>query len=174
MRILAIDPGFAAMGVGVIESLKGRLLLIHSATVRTLPGKSSDESRLDSLGKAILAAIVSFEPEAMGYENQAGVEVGAQLGRGRLKSSASSRRVHEVSGMIRAFALAFELPCYCIAPISAKCALLGKGGGHAPKSQIKRAVQRLFGVKSCSEHAADALAIGMGSLKAHREAKLRM
>lgn len=172
---LGIDPGFAFLGLGVLEVTNSSTRVLHHETFTT---SAKDESlgRLDAIADRLLDAIDDYAPQLVAYENQAGVEVGMQLMREKEGNAGgtnySSRRVHEVSGIIRGAARAFELPCYCLAPSTIKVALLGKGGGHAPKDRLKQGVRRMLGVVGCSEHAADALAIAIGGVQAHRRVQL--
>ena len=171
---LGIDPGFAFLGLGVVEvSSSSTRVLLHETF--TTSAHDDTPARLDAIADRILDAIDDDTPTIIAYENQAGVEVGMQLLRekeGKGGTNYSSRRVHEVSGIIRCAARSAELPCYCLAPSTIKVALLGKGGGHAKKDQLKTAVRRMLGVAGCSEHAADALAIAIGGVQAHRRAQV--
>jgi crossover junction endodeoxyribonuclease RuvC len=171
---LGVDPGFANLGLGVLEVTNASTRVLLHETFTTSP-KHDTPARLNAIADRLLDAIDDYAPALLAYENQAGVEVGMQLMRekeGTAGTNYSSRRVHEVSGIIRCAARAFELPCYCLAPSTIKVALLGKGGGHAPKARLKLGVRRMLGVVGCSEHAADALAIAIGGVQAHRRVQL--
>lgn len=170
---LGIDPGFANLGIGVVEVTSSSTRVLHHETFTTSP-KDETGARLNAIADRLLDAIDDYAPALLAYENQAGVEVGMQLMREKegAGTNYSSRRVHEVSGIIRCAARAFELPCYCLAPSTIKVALLGKGGGHAPKARLKLGVRRMLGIAGCSEHAADALAIAVGGVQAHRRVQL--
>jgi Holliday junction resolvasome RuvABC endonuclease subunit len=126
--------------------------------------------RMDLICDRVLELLELHKPEVMGYENQAGVEAGkAKLmleDPTKVHSNASSRRVHEVVGALRCAARIHRLPCYEVAPATVKVSLLGKGGGRGSKAQVKQAVSRMLGV-SCSEHAADALAVAVATGRRH-------
>jgi crossover junction endodeoxyribonuclease RuvC len=174
--VLGIDPGFAFLGLGVLEVTNNSSRAVFTETFKTTGKRDgSDEARLNLIADRILDMIDDYKPAIIGYENQAGAEVGMQRrareGEDDVGTNYSSRRVHEVSGSIRCAARLFELPCYCLAPSTIKVAVLGKGGGHAKKDRVKLAVQRMFGV-AASEHAADAIAIAVGAVQAHRRAQL--
>ena len=171
MIIIGIDPGFAFLGVGVIELLPTSTRVVHHETFATR-SKDDDTDRLDTIAEHVLDLLEQFEPCALGYENQAGVEVAAHrpLSDGTPRdvwTSAASRRVHEVSGIIRCAARCYNLPVYCLAPNTVKVAILGKGGGRKKKAVVKDRVRAIFGIV-CSEHAADALAIAIGTGVRHR------
>jgi len=168
--IVGIDPGYAFLGIGVIELLPLSTRVVHHETFTTRP-KDDDADRLDAIAEHVLDVLEQFEPDALGYENQAGVEVAAnrrRIGEEIVGSNASSRRVHEVSGIIRCAARCFDLPVYCLAPNTVKVAILGKGGARKKKAAVKDRVRTIFGVTGCSEHAADALAIAIGTGVRHR------
>ncbi len=161
---LGVDPGFRNLGAGIVrfEALSTRV--IHSETARTDTSKSHDE-RIDFFVDRLCELIETHEPRVLGYENQAGVEVAMQReGEG---TNFSSRKVHEVTGAIRAVARFYALPCYCIAVSTVKVALLGKGGGGASKEQMRLGVKRFFGIEG-SEHAADAIACAVAAARRYR------
>ena len=174
MISVGFDPGFAFLGCGVIESTASTTRVLHHETFKTT-SKESAEARLDAIADYIGDILEQFKPHVIGYENQAGVEVGMQRMRekepDKAGSNYSSRRVHEVSGIIRCGARFYNLPCYCLAPNTIKLAVLGKGGGRAKKQRMKDAVRTFFQVVA-SEHAADAIAVGIGAMRAHRHAML--
>jgi crossover junction endodeoxyribonuclease RuvC len=175
MIIVGVDPGYAFMGVGVIELQPSSTRVLHHSTFATL-AKDEDATRLDAIAEHLLDLLEHYEVDALGYENQAIVEAGKHRIRRQLQeaggadadSNFSSSRVHEVAGIIRCAARCFDVPCYCLAPSSVKVAVLGKGGGRAKKGAVKARVRAIFGVERLSEHAADALAIALGTSVRHR------
>jgi crossover junction endodeoxyribonuclease RuvC len=170
--IIGIDPGFAFVGVGVIELLPTSTRVIHHETFASR-SKDEDTCRLDGIAEHLLDLLEQHEPDALGYENQAWVDHAVRKGDLKhdgeeVKVNASSRRVHEVSGIIRCAARCFDIPVYCLASSTMKVAILGKGGSRQRgKQPVKDRVRMLFGVK-CSEHAADAIAIAIGTGVRHR------
>jgi crossover junction endodeoxyribonuclease RuvC len=170
--IIGIDPGYAFLGVGVIELLPTSTRIVHHETFTTA-ARDEDTDRLDAIAEHVLDLLDQYDPAALGYENQAGVEVAASRRQvvgadGKIVgSNASSRRVHEVSGIIRCAARCYRLPVYCLAPNTVKVAVLGKGGGRKKKQAVKDRVRLIFGAV-CSEHAADAVAIAIGTGVRHR------
>ena len=166
MIVLGVDPGFAFLGLAVVELKATSTRLLLHETFSTSPDQD-DAVRLDTISDHLLDVIEDHaDIEAVGYEDQAGVI--ACLAQGGKGISAPARRVLEVSGMIRCAARCYDLPVYAMAPTSVKVALLGKGGGHADKARMKRAVQKMFGLSRCSEHSADAIAIAVGAAVRHR------
>jgi crossover junction endodeoxyribonuclease RuvC len=166
--VMGIDPGLAFLGLAVLEAsptARPRVLLLE--TVASTPKDGTDEERLDAIANRILDAIDKYTPAAIAYENQSGVTAGKERGGSGARSTSSSRRVHEVTGIARCAARLFELPCYVLAPSSVKLAVLGRGGGNASKARVKDAVRMLYGVPRCSEHAADAVAVAVAAARLH-------
>lgn len=170
--VLGIDPGFAFVGLAVVEMTASRARVLFAETFKTSRASGADEDRLDAIFDRLLDVIDDRGPAVVGYENQAGVEAGkakriledpSAVG----EINASSRRVHEVTGAIRCAARVYGLPCYAVAPSSVKLALLGKGGGRASKSAVKAAVARYLGGVGLSEHAADGAAVAVATSRRH-------
>ena len=165
MVIVGVDPGFAHLGLAVLELKPTSTRVLHHATFQTR-STDDDGDRLDSIAERLLDLFEEYDPEAVGYENQAGVLVGKS--ERDQPVTFASMRVHEVAGIIRCAARAFDLPVYVLAPSSVKVAVLGKGGGRAKKGVVKDRVRRLFHLGACSEHVADAVAIAVGTGVRHR------
>jgi crossover junction endodeoxyribonuclease RuvC len=165
--VIGIDPGMAFLGLAVLEVKLQSRRLLRLETFASTPKDGTDEERLDRIADRILDAIDTFKPDAIAYENQSGVTAGKEQDGEGARSTASSRRVHEVTGIARCAARLFELPCYVLAPSSVKLAVLGRGGGRASKARVKDAVRTCFGVPRCSEHAADAVAVAVAAARQH-------
>ena len=171
MIYLGWDPGLRFLGWGVLDLGPSSSRALGHGVL----GEASDRpwnDRLDELAGGIDEIMNRFLPDVVAYEDQAGVEVAMQRdGEG---TNYSSRRLHEVCGMIRfaaRAALSEPVPCYCAQPRSVKVALLGSGHGSAEKSQVQRAVRMLFGVQT-NQHACDALAVAVCGSRMHRRAVL--
>jgi crossover junction endodeoxyribonuclease RuvC len=172
MIALGIDPGFANLGLGVLEVTASSSRCLHHETFKTSP-KDTDDHRLERIADRIFDTIDEYKPALLGFEDQAGVE--AAIHRDDSEgTNYSSRRVHEVVGIVRAAARFYALPLYRSAPSTVKVAVLGKGGGHAKKARMIEVVSRIFGLHGCSEHGADALAIAVASIRKHRQARAQL
>lgn len=166
--LLGIDPGFAELGIAVLEITPKQRRLLRLETFSSTPRSGTDEQRLDAIADRIIAAVDECKPVAIAYEDQSNVTAAKeQRGKGK-RSTKQSRRVHEVVGIARAVARLFELPCYVLAPSSVKLAVLGRGGGNASKERVKGAVRILLRAPECSSHAADAAAVCVGAASVHR------
>lgn len=164
--VLGIDPGLRFLGLAVLQVTANRSRVLLHETLTSTPDDGSDEERLDVIANRILDAVDNYKPDAIAYENQAGVTAGKERHGSGARSTSSSRRVHEVAGIARCAARLFELPCYVLMPSSIKLAVLGRGGGNASKARVKEAVRTLFGLR-CSEHAADAVATAVAAARLH-------
>jgi Holliday junction resolvasome RuvABC endonuclease subunit len=169
--IFGSDPGFAFLGIGIIELLPTSTRVLHHETFITR-SKDDDHDRLDAIAEHYLDLLDQYDVAALGYENQAGVEVAAHRprtgGEEDVWTNSSSRRVHEVTGIIRCAARCFDLPVYCLAPSTIKVGILGKGGTKQKgKEPVKNRVRSIFGIE-CSEHAGDAIACAITTGVRHR------
>lgn len=152
--VLGIDPGLAHVGVAVARFNLSRTQALYVATIET-PSTASDDERLALIATELWAIAYAHRPEAVAYEDQSGVEVGMQ--RAGTGSNKWSRRVHDVCGMARMIAAALGVPCYAVAPSTAKLAFAGSG--RATKDQMVSVARRVYGLLDVSEHGADALAV---------------
>lgn len=171
MIILGWDPGLATLGFGVLESLPASTRVLDHGDIGE-PADADIGERLNRICIAVDHIMNKYCPDAMGIEAQAGVHTGKD--REGQPTHISLRYVHAVTGILRmagCTALAEPIPIYEPQPSSIKLALLGRGSGHAEKDQIKAGVQRLFGVKRCNSHEADAIAVAVCALKLHRAAE---
>lgn len=165
---IGTDPGFANFGLGVLEVTATSSRVLHHETFKTFP-KDDDDHRLELISDRLLDLIEEFNPAVMGFEDQAGVEVAMQ--RNEEGTNYSSRRVHEVVGIIRCAARFYRLPLYRNAPSTVKVAVMGKGGGRAKKARMIEVVSAIFGLHGCSEHGADAVAVAVCTVRKHRHAR---
>lgn len=174
MRLLGIDPGFAAVGIGVVEFQSSATRVLFHETYRTRT-HDTDEERLDSIADRICDVIEDWRPDAIGYENQATI-FAAKAHRKRESDddqvNFANTRVLEMTGLIRAAARFNAVPCYVLAASTIKVAVLGRGGGRRKKPDVKAAVRTIFRLGNVSEHVADAIAIAVATRGKHREAQL--
>ena len=67
MRILGIDPGYAIVGVGVVDYNNVNFKPVYFTAVTT-PAKTDFSIRLKMIYDSILQIIDNFKPEAMAIE----------------------------------------------------------------------------------------------------------
>ena len=167
MIAIGWDPGTANLGFGVLDLGPSWSRCLAHGNV----GESSDrgiDAQLNALSRKIDQIMNEWTPEVMAYEDQAGVEVAMQ--RDGTGSNYSSRRLHEVTGMLRHAAntaLSEPIPLYVPQPRTIKVAVLGKGHGGADKKAIQRWIDRMFGIQSTS-HGADAIGAAIAAVRYHR------
>lgn len=154
---LAVDPGLSACGVALIEYDAQGTRPIVVCTVR--PFEADAVAKLDEIARRVRGWCMTYRPEWVAYEDQAGVSVRmAALGR----MNQGARRVHEVTGLLRMAATAYEAQCIVIPPMTAK--LVATGSGKAKTDDVKRAVvSQLKVTPRLSEHAADACAVWLAA-----------
>lgn len=155
MRILGIDPGFAACGIAVLEEGRGgqRCRAIVMDTIRTPPGQQL-AARLHTVWRRVGEVVVSSipPPALMAVEAQARAQAGH---RERGTTSDNVMAVREVTGLLRALAWQHGMAFVEIEPATWR-ACLGLPA-RASKAQVKRAVQACLGYQGrLSEHAAEA------------------
>ena len=149
MLILGIDPGFAIVGFGLVESAGGRARLVQCGAITTPAGESLP-ARLLQISNDMDLLLEQFKPEAMAIEelffnNNITTGIGVAQARGVLLLAAERHGV----------------PIYEYTPSQVKQAVVGYGG--ADKRQVMLMTQRLLGMKQIPrpDDAADALAIAI-------------
>lgn len=175
MIVCGWDPGVVYLAYGVIELSPARSRVLDHAVIGDGNTAHTYDERLDVIATNIDRVMNRWCPDAIGYEDQSGVEA-ARRRDGTAEVNFASHWVHDVCGMIRFAArcsLEEPVPCYRATPQSIKVALLGKGNRGADKSAIKSGVRQLFGVQKCSSHEADAIAMAVTTLRKHNLAEAR-
>lgn len=146
MRILGIDPGYAIMGYGVIDSMGGSLKAIDYGVVETTADEPLPE-RLEKLYAGVRQLIDMYHPDCAVFEElffyrntTTAIAVGS--GRGVALLAAQQRGI----------------PLYEYTPMQIKLSVTGNG--HADKTQVQHMIKSLLCLKSIPkpDDAADALA----------------
>lgn len=151
MRILAIDPGYARLGIAVVEGNPSRPTLVMSGCV--LPEKGAREDRLARVSGTITAAIREYAPDALAIETIFfSINKKTAIG------------VAEARGAVLAAAGAASLPVIERSPQQVKLAVTGHGG--ADKSAVARMLPKLIALpeKKRLDDELDAIAIGIAAL----------
>ena len=172
MKALGIDPGLAKLGFSLVERADRRPCVLWARSLSTSP-KASLPDRLRSIWDSTSSILRAEHPDVVCIEDQAGVAVRMRLSAEKRDGwQASNARVDEVVGLLKGCCLAYGVPYLLIAPQSAKIALLGRGSRSAKKSEIIRVASLLLPGVRLDEHAADAVANGLGGLKRAEEESL--
>ena len=149
MLILGIDPGFAIVGFGILQSQAGRQGLVTCGAITT-PAGLPLPSRLLQIANDLDTIITRFHPDCMAVEelffNQ---NVTTGIG------------VAQARGVILMTAEKHALPIYEYTPSQVKQAVVGYG--KAEKRQVMDMTKRLLGLAAVPkpDDAADAVAIAL-------------
>lgn len=149
MTILGIDPGYAIVGFGVLESHQGQTSLRRCGVITTTAGLPMPQ-RLLQIGLDLEALILRFRPQVMAVEelffhNNVTTGIGVAQARGVILMTAQKLGVE-----------VFEY-----APSQVKQAVVGYG--KAEKRQVMDMTRRLLNLSSVPkpDDAADAVAIAL-------------
>lgn len=149
MLILGIDPGYAIVGFGLVESAGSKPRLVSCGAINT-PAGDRISSRLLQIASDLEQLIVQFKPDVMAVEelffNQ---NVTTGIG------------VAQARGVILMTAEKLGVPIYEYTPSQVKQAVVGYG--KAEKHQVMDMTKRILGLKSVPkpDDAADAVAIAL-------------
>ena len=149
MRILGIDPGYAIVGFGLIDSQPGRQQLVACGAINT-PAGVRLPARLWQIATDLEELIGQFHPEVLAIEelffNQ---NVTTGIG------------VAQARGVILTEAERACVPIFEYSPSQVKQAVVGYG--KAEKRQVMDMTRRLLGLKDVPkpDDAADAVAIAL-------------
>ena len=150
MRILGIDPGSINTGYGVVESERGKLILVEHGSISTPRGAELSE-RLCRIHEGLMAVIARTSPQMAAVETPfAGQNVKSLI------------QLAHARGVILLAARSAQLELFEYSPRSIKSAVVGYGG--AEKEQVAKMVRMLL--PDCaklvmSADASDALAVAI-------------
>ncbi len=156
MRIIGVDPGVAHTGYGIIDTMDSgsRVAYVASGVITTSPGDAFTE-RLSLIYDAIKRLITCYEPGCLAIE-----EVFFA------KNVRTALLLGQVRGVVLLSAARSGIPVFPYSATAIKVALCRFG--RSDKHQVKSMVRMLLQVKgSLSNHAADALAVGICHAHTH-------
>lgn len=149
MVILGIDPGFAIVGFGVLQSEQGKQRLIQCGAITT-PAGLPLPTRLLQIANDMQELLTTFHPDAMAVEelffnNNVTTGIGVAQARGVILTEAERQGV----------------AIYEYSPSEVKLAVVGYG--KAEKKQVMDMTKRLLNLKAPPkpDDAADAVAIAL-------------
>jgi len=154
--VLGVDPGLAATGLAVVETIDRRPRVAWAYTVRT-PSGLPESLRLRLLYAQVRDAISEHNPDALALER---VMWGRNVG--------SAMSVARATGVAMLAAADAGLTVDEYAPLEVKMAVAGVG--NAGKDQVRRALVRMHGLAGVPEQpdAADAVAVALCHLQQSR------
>ena len=149
MIILGIDPGFAIVGVGIIE-YKGNKFRTIDYFALTTKAHTPIEERLKIIYDGITEAINKYKPDFIAVEElffNNNAKTAIQVGQAR--------------GVILLAGVNANLPIYEYTPLQVKQAVVGYG--RADKTQIQQMVKAILNLSEIPkpDDVADALAIAV-------------
>ena len=149
MRILGIDPGYATVGYGVIDTDGRKHIAVDYGAILT-PKDEGISVRLKMIYDAVEKLCEKYKPDDIAVEELFFV-----------KNVTTGIKVAQARGVIVLAAMQTCGRLYEYTPIQVKQAMTGYG--QADKSQIQTMVQRFLNLKSIPkpDDAADALAIAI-------------
>ena len=155
MRILGIDPGFATIGFGMIDSERGEHRLIQYGTVTT-PADLAFPDRLVMIYDDMVRLLEVLRPEAVAIEELFwghNVTTGIGVSHGR--------------GVILLAIAKAGIPMFEYTPMQVKQAVVGYG--KAEKRQVMDMTRRLLKMEKVPrpDDAADALALALCHGRTH-------
>ena len=145
--ILGIDPGSRVTGFGLVKSSGSKVEYVYCDCIRT---NSADmQKRLKTIFDELCIVIEEYRPEEVAIEE---VFMG--------KNAGSALKLGQARGVALAACLVNNLSVAEYSARKVKQSVVGSGA--ATKSQVKRMVQILLGIKeNIAEDSADALAIAI-------------
>lgn len=158
VRILGIDPGSRATGLGIIDASSQQARCVHYQTLR-IPGKPFPE-RLKFIFTEVTEVVKAYAPTEVAVES---VFVS--------RNASSALKLGQARGAAICAVAALDLPVSEYAPRQIKQAVVGTGG--ADKAQMQHMVKLLLSLREeLPEDSADAL--GVALCHAHSRESVRM
>ena len=149
MRILGIDPGFATIGFGVLDSEGGQQQLVKCGVITT-PAHTPLSARLEQIYDDLTQLLELFRPDAVAVEElffNTNITTGIAVAHGR--------------GVILLACQKAGVKIYEYTPLQVKQAVVGYG--RAEKKQVMEMVKRICRLSAAPkpDDAADAVALAL-------------
>ncbi len=150
MKILGIDPGFATIGLGVIESVNSQTSALVDYCCITTPSTMQFEDRLQEISSDLLQYVKQHQPELCVIE---------ELFFTTNKTTAIN--VAQARGVILHTVHSQNIPIIGAAPRGLKTALTGDG--NADKKQMQEMIKMILSLDEIPkpDDAADALGLAI-------------
>jgi crossover junction endodeoxyribonuclease RuvC len=156
MRIIGIDPGYAIVGYGVVDYVKGQLKAPVYGVIRTKPETSFD-ARLEEIFKDLSTILNDYKPLYMALE--------------KIFFTTNQKTAIDVAqarGVIILAAKMYGIHILEYTPLQVKSAVTGYG--KAAKKQVQEMTARILSLDALPkpDDAADALAIAVCLAHSHK------
>ena len=155
MKILGIDPGYAIVGFGILETQRGQARLVRCGAINTPAGVPMPR-RLVQIQEDLETLIHTFSPDVMAIEELFfNTNVTTAIG------------VAQARGVILMTAAKLGVEVFEYTPSQVKQAVVGYG--KAEKHQVMEMTRRLLGLAAVPkpDDAADAVAIALCHARSH-------
>ncbi len=154
MRVLGVDPGISASGIGVVEAEGRRLRMVAAFCIKTHKDEDFSE-RLRKLFEGISEAISTHSPDALAVEEPF-----------YARNAKAALAIGQARGVAILAAALQETPVASYSVLEIKQAVVGYGA--ATKRQVQDMICRLLDLsgKGPGEHEADALGAAICHLHA--------
>ena len=153
MIVLGIDPGYAIVGVGVVEYRNSRFSLVSYGAITTDAGVPFNR-RLEIIYDELTEIIEKYKPDAMSVE--------------KLFYNSNAKTVIDVSqarGVIMLAAQKTNTPVFEYTPLQVKQSVVGYG--RADKKQVQEMTRRILSLDAVPKPDDTADAIAMAICHAH-------
>jgi crossover junction endodeoxyribonuclease RuvC len=161
LRVLGIDPGTSATGVGVVESLGDEARLLHASTLSP-PRREALSLRLSFLYDELARTIEKWRPVEIAIERPFVA-----------RNVKSAMAIGQAQGIAMAAAGKAGLEIFGYEPRKVKQSITGHGG--STKLQVQLMVCASLGIDGLDDYttdASDALAVALCHLSARRVSRL--
>ncbi len=158
MRVLGIDPGYAIVGVGVLDYNNNAFRTVYYGAVTT-PAKTDFSLRLQTIYNEITRIIDTFRPQSLAIE--------------KLYFNTNSKTAIDVAGARGVILLAARqkgIEIFEYTPLQVKQAVTGYGG--AEKKQVMELTRRILSLKGIPKPDDTADALGIAICHAHSAGSL--
>lgn len=147
LRLLGIDPGSIATGLGIVDVTARECRYVHHEVVRA--GRGEFPQRLKLIFDGVMQAIREYQPDGVAVES---VFVN--------KNPDSALKLGQARGAAICAAVAMEMPVAEYSPREIKLAVVGRGG--AEKQQVQHMIGVLLSLREAiPSDAADALGVAI-------------
>ncbi|HEY5031029.1 MAG TPA: crossover junction endodeoxyribonuclease RuvC [Actinomycetes bacterium] len=150
MRVLGVDPGLTRCGLGVVDGVPGRTLVLVAFGVVRTPAQADLGDRLVAIEAEVEDWLDRYVPDAVAVER-----VFSQHNVRTVMGTAQASAVAVVAAARRGIPVALHTPSEVKAAVT--------GSGRADKNQVAAMVTRLLGMTEAPTpaDAADALALAI-------------
>jgi crossover junction endodeoxyribonuclease RuvC len=148
VRVIGIDPGTYQTGFGIIDDDNGHLSYVASGCLESRAQQVS--KRYESIYSQLVAVLEEYKPQMCAVESAF-----------YYKNPQVTMRLGEIRGIVILSAIQWKMDIVEYSPLEVKKSVVGYG--RADKTQVRKMVKALLGLKTISgaNDVSDALAIAI-------------